>query len=207
MEEHFGRSLEDVRIHRDSDLAPRLGATAFTSGRDIHFAPGRFDPTSRSGTWLLAHELTHVEQQTGRIRRNGWFDSVVGTLDRAALRVRYVTSWDGPTLDSVIDHFGLERFKHLTDVVGAGPLAAIGAPTLLHAERDGSVRPPDVDVQAALRRRRGVGVADRNAAPGGLHRQPGRARHRVAGRSAAGHDAHAAPARRLPRAACRSSGC
>jgi hypothetical protein len=65
MESAFGSDFSAVRVHADSDLAPRLGASAFTTGADIHFAPGAYRPTDRSGQWLLAHELTHVVQQTG----------------------------------------------------------------------------------------------------------------------------------------------
>lgn len=63
LEGAFGVGFSGVRIHRDSEIAPQLGATAFTLGSDIHFAPGRYDPGSESGQRLLSHELTHVVQQ------------------------------------------------------------------------------------------------------------------------------------------------
>ena len=63
MEAAFGADFSGVRVHTDSDLAPRIGATAFTHGQDIHFAPGQYRPNDRAGTWLLSHELTHVVQQ------------------------------------------------------------------------------------------------------------------------------------------------
>lgn len=54
--------LDAVRLHdgpRAASLAARLGARAFTVGRDVVFGSGRpNDPR------LLAHELTHVKQQT-----------------------------------------------------------------------------------------------------------------------------------------------
>lgn len=65
LESAFGHDFSGVRVHADSDVAPRLGASAFTIGSDIHFAPGEYAPTRRSGQWLLSHELTHVVQQTG----------------------------------------------------------------------------------------------------------------------------------------------
>ncbi|RME05535.1 MAG: DUF4157 domain-containing protein, partial [Bacteroidetes bacterium] len=40
-----------------------LDAEAFTTGSDIFFRNGRYDPHSHSGQKLLAHELTHVVQQ------------------------------------------------------------------------------------------------------------------------------------------------
>ncbi len=42
-----------------------LQASAFTYGRDIFFAKDKFNPHSRAGKHLLAHELTHVVQQRG----------------------------------------------------------------------------------------------------------------------------------------------
>jgi hypothetical protein len=66
MERGFGVGLGDVRIHRNSDVAPRINASAFTLGADVHFAPGRYAPGSVGGRELLAHELAHVVQQTGR---------------------------------------------------------------------------------------------------------------------------------------------
>lgn len=62
MEQSFGHSFSDVRVHEDS--APRsVGAVAYTQGTDIHFAPGRYRPDSESGRSLIGHELTHVVQQ------------------------------------------------------------------------------------------------------------------------------------------------
>ena len=39
---------------------------AFTVGSDVYFADGRYDPSSVPGRELLAHELTHVMQQSGQ---------------------------------------------------------------------------------------------------------------------------------------------
>lgn len=65
-EPRFGRDLRDVRVHTDPSaarLASDLGAQAFTVGRDIYFAEGRYQPGTDSGRSLLAHELTHTVQQ------------------------------------------------------------------------------------------------------------------------------------------------
>ena len=35
----------------NSGIAPQIGADAFTTGTDIHFAPGRLQPTTRAGQW------------------------------------------------------------------------------------------------------------------------------------------------------------
>jgi len=49
-------------------MAQSLQAQAFTVGGDIVFGAGRYDPTSHAGRKLLAHELTHVVQQSGSSR-------------------------------------------------------------------------------------------------------------------------------------------
>lgn len=64
----FGRDLSDVRVHTDgasAAAARAAGATAYTIGARIFFAEGAYAPETASGRRLLAHELTHVVQQTG----------------------------------------------------------------------------------------------------------------------------------------------
>ena len=76
-EPRFGFEFGGVRVHNDAHAratAMQLGAQAFTVGQDIYFAPGRFAPETTSGRQLLAHELTHVVQQSGApptIQRKG----------------------------------------------------------------------------------------------------------------------------------------
>ena len=67
MEQSLGSDLSEVRIHTDSranSLNHSLQATAFTIGQDIFFRQGTYQPRSTTGQNLLAHELTHVLQQT-----------------------------------------------------------------------------------------------------------------------------------------------
>ncbi|WP_322780117.1 DUF4157 domain-containing protein [Frankia sp. Cas4] len=67
MEGHLEADLSAVRVHTDSTAATlnrAVQAEAFTTGTDVFFAPGRFDPSSPTGRGLLAHELTHVVQQS-----------------------------------------------------------------------------------------------------------------------------------------------
>ena len=55
-----------VRVHTNADadgLNQSLSARAFTTGRDIYFRQGEYNPGSSGGRELLAHELTHVVQQ------------------------------------------------------------------------------------------------------------------------------------------------
>lgn len=77
-ESRFGHSFAHVRVHADAHagaLAHDLEAQAFAVGRHIGFSPGTYQPSSRAGRGLLAHELAHVVQSdqgasTSRIRRD-----------------------------------------------------------------------------------------------------------------------------------------
>jgi thiol-disulfide isomerase/thioredoxin len=65
-EPRFGRDLSQVRVHTDSlaaQSADELNAHAYTAGSDIVFGAGQYDPGSRRGRQLLAHEIAHVTQQ------------------------------------------------------------------------------------------------------------------------------------------------
>ncbi|RLI51746.1 MAG: hypothetical protein DRO93_15800 [Candidatus Thorarchaeota archaeon] len=69
-EPRFGYDFSYVRIHTDLEaakLARALNAEAFTYGRDIYFGEGRYNPNTLTGKRLLAHELTHVVQQSKKI--------------------------------------------------------------------------------------------------------------------------------------------
>jgi Domain of unknown function (DUF4157) len=71
MESAFGTNFSGVRVHTDSGadtLNHALNARAFTTGQDIFFRQGEYNPGTSSGKELLAHELTHVVQQTGGIQ-------------------------------------------------------------------------------------------------------------------------------------------
>jgi guanyl-specific ribonuclease Sa len=66
MEASFGRDFSRVRIHDGSEAgqsARDVGASAWTVGSNIAFAPGHYAPDSSGGRRLLAHELAHVVQQ------------------------------------------------------------------------------------------------------------------------------------------------
>ena len=70
MESRFGHDFDDVRLHTDSgaaEAARAVRARAFTIGRDIYFGDGKLDPSSEQGRKLIAHELTHVVQQSSGV--------------------------------------------------------------------------------------------------------------------------------------------
>jgi hypothetical protein len=67
MESILGHDLRDVRIHQTAqagDIARRLGAEAYTIGTRVFSEEGALTAPSRQSQGLLAHELTHVIQQT-----------------------------------------------------------------------------------------------------------------------------------------------
>ncbi len=72
MEPRFSHDFSDVKIHDDrkaAESARSIEALAYTVGNNIVFDSGQYDPHSDSGKHLLAHELTHVTQQSNSIQR------------------------------------------------------------------------------------------------------------------------------------------
>ncbi|NEU10434.1 DUF4157 domain-containing protein [Flavihumibacter sp. R14] len=63
----MGSDFSEVKVHTNSEavrLNRGLNARAFTIGNDIYFNEGQYQPGSSDGKRLLAHELTHVLQQS-----------------------------------------------------------------------------------------------------------------------------------------------
>ncbi len=72
MESRFGQDFSDVRVHTDNraaESASAIQALAYTSGKDIVFGQGEYQPATSEGQRLLAHELVHVGQQGGVKRK------------------------------------------------------------------------------------------------------------------------------------------
>jgi hypothetical protein len=71
-ESRMGADFSGVKIHTGSEsdqLNRSLDARAFTTGSDIFFRDGEYNPDSSGGRELLAHELTHVVQQNAAPQR------------------------------------------------------------------------------------------------------------------------------------------
>jgi Holliday junction resolvase-like predicted endonuclease len=67
MELRFGHDFSRVRVHADvaaGQSAKDVNAHAYTVGNDVVFGEGKFVPERHDGRLLLAHELTHVVQQS-----------------------------------------------------------------------------------------------------------------------------------------------
>jgi Domain of unknown function (DUF4157) len=72
MESRFGHDFSQVKIHAHSqaaESAQTINARAYTLGQDVVFNTGEYAPNTESGKHLLAHELTHVVQQSGSVQR------------------------------------------------------------------------------------------------------------------------------------------
>jgi len=72
-EPRFGHDFSNVRIHSDTlaaKSAQSINALAYTTGNNIVFNNGQYAPESDDGKKLIAHELTHVVQQTSSSSKN-----------------------------------------------------------------------------------------------------------------------------------------
>jgi hypothetical protein len=72
-EPRFGHDFSGVRVHTGAaaeQSAREVNANAYTVGHNMVFGVGRFAPGTQDGRHLIAHELTHVVQQS-RVDGNG----------------------------------------------------------------------------------------------------------------------------------------
>ena len=88
MGQAMGADFSGVKVHTDSQsdqLNKSIQAKAFTTGQDVFFRQGAYEPSSRDGQELIAHELTHVVQQNGGTvqRMNSQIDSAKSVVQRA----------------------------------------------------------------------------------------------------------------------------
>ncbi|MDY6901646.1 MAG: DUF4157 domain-containing protein [Cyanobacteriota bacterium] len=68
LEGAMGADFSGVKVHTDAkadQLNQSIQAKAFTTGQDVFFRQGEYNPQSQGGQELIAHELTHVVQQGG----------------------------------------------------------------------------------------------------------------------------------------------
>jgi hypothetical protein len=100
MEQAFRADFGGVRTHADSEadiLNKQLSARAFTTGQDIFFREGEYSPGSTDGQHLIAHELTHVVQQSGG-QKNRDFKSEAVALQSDNLTIQ--REWE-PTAEDL----------------------------------------------------------------------------------------------------------
>ena len=100
MEPRFGFDFGRVRVHtgaKAAESARAVGALAYTVGQNVVFGSGQHTPHTAAGQRLIAHELTHVMQQSrmtnGEIHRltTPWLQRFTGcnaSQDRSIERAR-----------------------------------------------------------------------------------------------------------------------
>lgn len=72
MEDRFQADFSQVKVHNDPEAASlnsNLGARAFTYQNHVYFNTDQYQPESKEGRHLIAHELTHVIQQGHAVQR------------------------------------------------------------------------------------------------------------------------------------------
>lgn len=183
MSQAFGFDFSGVSIRRDSPLA--TGATrALVKDGEIHFREGAYQPGTRAGDWLIAHELAHLVQQQGSQQERGGRAASRKAIEREADRaatlallghtppialraqpaVAYAFS-DGEEHEDALD-----AVDTTDDAVGEG-----GDSGVEDAERAGSEEAPDASVASAGEEPAEAGEAQPEAAGQSGAAQPGEA--------------------------------
>ena len=117
--------FSEVRVHEGNEAARMsrmLGAKAFTHGRDVFFGEGQYDPHTIDGKRLLAHELTHVHQQT---QLPGVRQLSIQKQDEEAQRAaspgprNLQVPWRGSVLLSLVHYFAPLTSVADTELIGA----------------------------------------------------------------------------------------
>ncbi len=121
MEGGMGADFSGVRVHSDAeshDLNRALNARAFTTGEDVFFGEGEYNPGSSGGQELIAHEMTHVVQQggtdfptpQGKLTVNGPGDEFEQEADQTATQVMSSPARDGAPPEQLFGAvLGLQR--------------------------------------------------------------------------------------------------
>ncbi|MEA3018004.1 MAG: hypothetical protein QOI38_2726 [Sphingomonadales bacterium] len=125
MAPRFKADFSGVRIHtggRAENLATRLGAKAFTFGRDIFFNAGQFKPDSPEGMELIAHELTHTIQQREVVQREVQSEAAPVAV-RETSQPQVQRGIVGEALDWIADKANMiPGYRLLTIVIGRNPI-------------------------------------------------------------------------------------
>ncbi len=118
MESKMRADFGAVRIHTGNEaheMNGRLNAKAFTHGQDVYFSDGNYNPNSRSGRELLAHELVHTRQQGsgpgGPLRRQA-----KGTTEKSAANnggAIEIQLWETKFGDNFLKYISNKGFEKL----------------------------------------------------------------------------------------------
>lgn len=114
MESGFGQDFSQVRLHTDSEAAnvsSSIHAKAFTHGNDIYFNQGQFSPNTTEGQRLMAHELTHVVQGTGKVGRWNMDDPRADLFGQTVVGAPDLSNVKPPQSEEDILRKGYEELK------------------------------------------------------------------------------------------------
>ncbi|HEX8625727.1 MAG TPA: DUF4157 domain-containing protein [Allosphingosinicella sp.] len=143
MEAAFGADFSAVRVHIGPQPT-RIGAIAFTTGNDLYFAPGQFQPATMTGQRLIGHELAHVVQQRqGRVRSQAAGVAVV----------------QDPVLEAEADRLGMRAANYRLPVqakMAAGFGSPWGASVPFPAIQRAAAEPTGKAIKAAAAAKRAV---------------------------------------------------
>ncbi len=129
MESRFGQDFSQVRIHTDSRAAESVSAIqarAYTSGRNVVFGSGEYQPGNERGQRLLAHELVHTIQQNmnpERIQKQDADCAGYGTIEIANSRSEKGILDNDIILEPgkiIIADFGVD-WRHIKDIAKKNP--------------------------------------------------------------------------------------
>ncbi len=110
MEQAFQADFSGVKIHtggQADSLNRSLSARAFTSGQDVFFRSGEYNPGSTGGQELLAHELTHTIQQGSAVQRR------IQRYTKIPVAEQAVNYWQGLNADLRVSDDGNMAVKHI----------------------------------------------------------------------------------------------
>ncbi len=100
LEVKWNTDLSKVRVHTDDTadgISRKLNAKALTTGNDIFFRAGTWNPTSLEGLQLIAHETWHTMQQANNLVQAG-IDRDAGLETEARGKGSEVSSQDVQTV-------------------------------------------------------------------------------------------------------------
>ncbi|WP_439581599.1 eCIS core domain-containing protein [Dyadobacter bucti] len=124
----MGADFSDVRIHHDhssADMSNALNAQAFTHGKDIYFNRDKYNPASKDGQHLLAHELTHTIQQGASAQRKIVQRNGNATNTQTATTTPPVPDFNETAKEFHVDKVKLPAFKNRNKEKFATPLHSL----------------------------------------------------------------------------------
>lgn len=99
MDQRFSYDFSAVRVHTNeqaAESAQSVHALAYTVGQDIVFGRGQYTPGTLEGKKLLAHELTHVVQQTPQLHQGQHFSHAIAEREAKQIAEHIISGQTTP---------------------------------------------------------------------------------------------------------------